>query len=140
MRRIEAKSHARPDPVRQRVPQIPQLLEPRAQRRARPGRALDPDLDIPGRRGEALAVAERVAFESGDAIVDGHAALTGYVRAKHHRGRSSVNASREISGTKRTPPAFIRRSSPPSIGRSRMTSSCVARSPTGMTSRPPGAS
>src|SRR5690348_5872160 len=53
---------------------------------------------------------------------------------RHTKG-SSVKASREMSGTKRTPPA--RRSVSPVGRRSMMNNSCVTRSPIGITRRPP---
>src|SRR2546427_11230736 len=71
------------------------------------------------------------------------AALRRHVRAEQVAGKaprlqphgSSVNARREISGTNRTPPA--RRATRPAGPRSSTTSSWEARSPTGITSRPP---
>src|SRR2546430_9263617 len=74
----------------------------------------------------------------------GYAALGRHVGAEQvvgcafHVQGSSVNASREMRGTNRTPPA--RRSTIPAGPRCRMTSSLDARSPIRITRRPPGAS
>ena len=217
MRRVEAESHARPECVRQRVAQVTQLLERRAQRGPRPRGAFDPDLHVTGHRSQTFGVRARVALETGIPIVHvvprmrhdraqaqrarsvqlvrealhaaraqhgvgrgqidqvavvcddrlqamstdltpelldrcrrerrfaplvrclgeeldrggaqrtaacrrgRHATLARDVGPEHHN--SSVNASREISGTNRTPPAPRCCTAPPFVGRSRMTSS-----------------
>src|SRR5438093_537728 len=235
MRGVEAKPDARPDIVRQRVTQVPQLLEPGPEGRARSGCSVDPHFHGARYRGQAFGVVARIALEplvpiihvvpgmrhdrsqtqrprplqfppqaldaaraqdgirrrqvdqiavmrhrcadlvtrhfaakSPDLVRLEHSltplirrlgeelnrggpelcpalwrardpARTRNVRPQHHGDGSSVNPSREISGTNRTPPAW-RCSSSPRADRSRMTSSCDARSPTGITSRPPGPS
>src|SRR3977135_4481228 len=64
MRRVEAESHASPDPARQGVPQVAQLLEARAQRGSRSRGPLDPHLHLAGNRPQTFRVAGGVALEA----------------------------------------------------------------------------
>src|SRR5438105_7919550 len=69
MGRVEAKPNPRPDSVRQRVAQVAQLLEPRAQRRSRSRRSFDPHFHVAGNRLQTFRVARSVALETRVAVV-----------------------------------------------------------------------